>query len=167
MLAKKIHIILDSDSKISSRPRSKKYFKFNNFLAYTRADRNLRNLINKKLSDYNITLMGWLLLNVVDNKKDIGINMSEIASNLDVTMPQANAIINQLLNQRLIRQKTQRNDRRTKHILISAKGKNLILKIDADLNLTSTEWFSAVPENYFVFYWRVVELLAQSKNIND
>lgn len=95
-------------------------------LLQTRAVRNVQVAINQRLETFGITMMEWLFLGVVLTGGAAGLSMTAVATALDVTLPQVTALNNTLVKQHLIRQKTQRHDRRSRHVIVTAKGKHML-----------------------------------------
>lgn len=108
-------------------------------LLQTRASRNLRLPINRRLEEYNLTMMEWLVLSVAATGKTNGLSMTAVATALDVTMPQVTALCNKLVKMRLLRQKTQANDRRSRHIILTAKGRSTLDNVNATLGSVRQE----------------------------
>lgn len=108
-------------------------------LLQTRASRNLRLPINRRLEEYNLTMMEWLVLSVAATGKTNGLSMTAVATALDVTMPQVTALCNKLVKMRLLRQKTQTSDRRSRHIILTAKGRSTLDNVNATLGSVRQE----------------------------
>jgi DNA-binding MarR family transcriptional regulator len=92
-------------------------------LAQSRADRAVKSAVNRALEKYELSSMEWLLLSVVNTGGGNGLSMTAAATALNITLAQTNALAVKLVKRRLIRQRTQKHDRRTRHIIITAKGK--------------------------------------------
>lgn len=130
-------------------------------LLHTRANRALRVMVNERLEQFGISMMEWLLLSIVSSGKNNGLSMTAIANALDVTLPQVTALNNTMLKQRYVRQKTQSSDRRSRHVIITAKGKALLEKAEAVITGALKNWLSAIPEDKFADYLQTVETIAQ------
>lgn len=96
------------------------------YLSIAGLDRSFKALLNRAIAGHSIGLMEWLLLSYVKDGPADGRNMSSIARALGVTLPQVTTLTNRLLKSRLIEQKTQEADRRTRHVLLLPAGKELI-----------------------------------------
>lgn len=97
-------------------------------LLHSRADRALRNIVAEKLEPFEITMMQWLLLGVVKAAPKQGINMSDIATGLGITLPQVTALLSDLTKRRLTKLKTQRKDRRSRHASLTSRGEEILDK---------------------------------------
>jgi len=92
-------------------------------LAHSRADRALKSSINKALEKFELTLLEWLLLSVVNTAGNNGLSMTAVSTALNINLAQTNVLAIKLVRRRLIRQRTQKHDRRTRHLIVTAKGK--------------------------------------------
>jgi MarR family transcriptional regulator for hemolysin len=91
-------------------------------LLHARSDRVLRGSIAAHLEESQITMMEWLLLGVIAKGSSKGVNMSDIAEALHVTLPQVTALVNKLLPLKLVRQKSANTDRRSRLVTLTNKG---------------------------------------------
>lgn len=122
-------------------------------------DRSFRTIVGRALEPGSITMMQWLLLSIVCEGPPAGITMSTAARTLDVTLPQVTALTNELLKDKLIKQKTQSYDRRTRLISATTKGSKVIEQSLDTVDDVVREWFSGVPADKVRAYWEVVEHL--------
>lgn len=126
----------------------------------SRSDRSLRMVVGRELKSKGLTMMEWLLLSCVDLAGNSGLSMSGIASALDVTLPQVTALITTLVKQRFVRQKTQRSDRRSRHVLITAKGRLTLNDANAKITAIVTKWLDGLSEEQLANYTETLEYLA-------
>lgn len=91
-------------------------------LLHAHSDRIFRASIASHLEKSHITMMEWLLLGVVKDGANKGVTMSDIATALQVTLPQVTALVNKLLPLKLIRQKSASADRRSRLVQLTNKG---------------------------------------------
>jgi DNA-binding MarR family transcriptional regulator len=132
-------------------------------LLHARADRALRAAVAGQLEAYKLTMMEWLLLGVVCSGPPAGISMSSAAQTLDVTLPQITALANKLLNLKLIRQKTQTHDRRSRHITPTGKGKTVLEDIEEVLSPAISKLIAELPEDHVEGYVRTITWLSKQK----
>lgn len=95
-------------------------------LAQIRADRTIKSSIQKSLEKFELTSLEWLLLCVVNTAGSNGLSMTAVSTALNVTLAQTNVLAIKLVKRRLLRQRTQRHDRRTRHLIVTAKGKFVV-----------------------------------------
>lgn len=129
-------------------------------LQHARADRALRAVVSGQLEGLKITMMEWLLLGIVANGPEKGLSMSAVAQSLDVTLPQVTALVSNLVKQRLVKQKTQSYDRRSRHVMATAKGKALLEQIEASVGSAMRNWLEDIPKQQLVAYFDTVKQLA-------
>jgi DNA-binding MarR family transcriptional regulator len=133
-------------------------------LLHARADRALRSLVSLKLEQYRLTMMEWLLLGVVCGGPPEGLSMSSVAQALDVTLPQVTALANKLLNLKLVRQKTQSHDRRSRHIMPTGKGKTLLEDTEDSIAIALKEWLAPLPADQVGRYMDTIAWLATHRH---
>jgi DNA-binding MarR family transcriptional regulator len=161
MSIKTIEVITTDTTKPTAKKRSKNSSAYEFCLAHTKSDRLLRTIFSDTLSAHDLSIMEWLLLGVVSLGPEDGLAMNIVAQELDVTMPQTTAIIDKLIKRRLLRQKTQREDRRSRHVLLTANGRLAYKNVERDLGNVFDRYMNLIPQNYFVFYRKVIELMSQ------
>lgn len=130
-------------------------------LYHSRADRALRLVVGRCIEKYKVTMMEWLLLGVVGDGPTEGLNMSALAHLLDVTMPQVTALTSHLLQQKLVKQKAAKHDRRNRYVLITGKGKSLLEDIEEDIEEVMKQWLEPVPKKQLQSYMETVRLISQ------
>ncbi len=129
-------------------------------LMHARADRALRLLVAKKLEEFDLTMMEWLLLATVCNGAREGMTMSAVAGTLDVTLPQITALTNSLVKTRLVKQKVSSQDRRSRQLTCTIAGKRLITRIEEAINDSMSQWLGDIPREQLDSYVKTVEKLA-------
>lgn len=129
-------------------------------MLHARADRALRLVVAQELEQYRVTMMEWLLLGVVVNGPVNGLSMSAIAHELDVTLPQVTALVTNLIKQKLVKQKTQTHDRRSRHVIPTPKGQDLLDSIEESIVSAMKEWVADVPRDKLQVYLETVKILA-------
>lgn len=132
-------------------------------LSHARTDRAVRSLVALKLESYKLTMMEWLLLNAVVKGPSKGMSMTGAGDVLDVTLPQITALTNKLLDLKLIKQKTQSHDRRSRHIVSTIKGRQLADETSKVLSEAMTEWISSVPAEQYEAYLKTMRWLSDNR----
>jgi len=89
--------------------------------------------------------------------------MSTVAQTLGVTLPQITALTNKLLALKIVRQKTQTHDRRSRHIVPTGKGKSLVEDTEDILSKAYKAWLKEVPVAQYGQYLSTVEWLADNR----
>jgi DNA-binding MarR family transcriptional regulator len=105
-------------------------------------------------------MMEWLLLGVVVSGPEKGLSMSSVAQALDVTLPQVTALVSNLLKQKLIKQKTQLQDRRSRHVSPTSRGKVLLGDMERAINQAMESWLKEVPDEELQVYLKTMKQLA-------
>lgn len=136
---------------------------YNACLQHSRADRVLRLVVAKRLEQFGVTMMEWLLIGVVRNGPKDGMTMTEVAVALDVTLPQVTALTANLIKQKLLKQKVSRQDRRSRSMTITKFGTKTFDAISADVDTVLTDWISSVSKERFSDYLAVIDFLAGQK----
>lgn len=129
-------------------------------LLHARSDRMFRAAIAAQLEESQITMMEWLLLGVVSKGSDKGVSMSDIAQTLQVTLPQVTALVNKLLPQKLIKQKSATSDRRSRLVSLTNKGQLVFEDMNEVLNKAHVDIFSGMSEEQLAEYRAVLSKLA-------
>jgi|GEM_PF-2523466 len=136
---------------------------FQVLLLHSRADRALRLIVAKQLERFNITMMEWLLIGSVCRGPKQGMTMTDVATKLDVTLPQVTALITNLTKNKLLRQKISSLDRRSRRLIITSVGRKLLDSIDHDLENVLKLWVRDIPTDRWQAYLNVVEVFANQK----
>jgi len=132
-------------------------------LLHSRADRVLRTVVSKQLDKFNVTMMEWLLMGTVQNGAEDGVSMSDVASLLDVTLPQVTALTANLTKLKYLKQKVSRLDRRSRKLVITNVGKRQLEDIEEYLEKAISDWVSDIPKNQWEAYLEMVQTLANHK----
>jgi DNA-binding MarR family transcriptional regulator len=104
----------------------KKDFDAHSFLmTHAQTDRWLRTNFAQALEATDLTMMEWLLLTTLSKYGDEGQTVTEVAEQMAVSLPQITALTQELQKKGLIEQQTERQDRRSRRLLITAKGKTI------------------------------------------
>lgn len=139
----------------------KKAESFDSFLLIVKSDRVLRKLVNKTVREHGgLTLTEWLLLSIVASGPKSGMRMSEIAKELGVTLPQVTALLDSLLVKRLVRQKTDKADRRNRFAVATQRGEDVVTAVNKALDEKFDKVMHGVPPTHLQIYRQVLSVIA-------
>lgn len=136
-------------------------------LTHSRADRSLRMLVSRQLEKFDVTMMEWLLMGVVCNGPKRGVTMTDAATTLDVTLPQVTALTAGLTKAKLLRQKISSQDRRSRRLVCTNAGKQLLDETEQAANEALNEWLSDIPAAQLDAYLETIKTLANRKPNED
>jgi DNA-binding MarR family transcriptional regulator len=112
-------------------------------------------------------MMEWLLLGVVCAGPEDGMSMSAVAQTLDVTLPQVTALANKLLNLKLIKQKTHAQDRRSRRVMPTPKGRTVLEDVEQSVGKAMEEWLADLPEGQTANYFATMQWIVNHKYAED
>lgn len=136
-------------------------------LLHSKSDRLLRLVVGRELEPYSITMMQWLLLMTVDKGPSAGMRMTELSEQLDVTMPQITALMNDLVEQKLTKQKINSSDRRSRRLSITSTGKKRLEEIDDSVDRALKKWLKQVPEADLRGYYETLKQMVELELPNE
>jgi DNA-binding MarR family transcriptional regulator len=136
-------------------------------LIHSKADRAIRLELARQLQEFNITMMQWLLLATVKAGSTNGVRMTELADILDVTMPQITALMNDLVKQKLTKQKINSTDRRSRRLTLTPAGKALLEQISPRIEKGVKHWLSTIPADNLKIYLDTAKKLANLQPSNQ
>lgn len=113
-------------------------------LAKMRAFRATKEVINKALSDFDITIMQWLMLGCIERQSE-GTTAGYIAEELNITMPLVTRFTTALKAKKLIEVVPLKSDKRTKIITLTPAGENLLYDTDPIVKQALKEWLAPIP----------------------
>lgn len=154
-------IIYEPDS--TDEPSIKEVNLCQMYLLHVKADRMLRTLITHELEAFRIGIMEWLLLGIVAEAPEEGMSLSEIARRLDVSQPQVTALMGEVTKQKLVRQKIQRHDRRSRHVMLSSRGERLVKHAETAMSDAMQEWLRTISQKQLETYQTVIEHFSLQK----
>ena len=126
-------------------------------LAKIKTNRETRKVIADCLKKESLLLSHWLLLGVVatDKRK----SMSEIADMLEVKLPLVSRYVKELKSRGLVKVISDDQDKRTKYVIITQEGADLLQKIEPDIKVALKQWLSHIPREHVDIYINVILLL--------
>lgn len=93
--------------------------------------------------------------------------MSAVAKELSVTLPQVTALATKPLDLKLITQKTQSSDRRSRHVSPTAKGRRLLDQIETAVESAFNAWVGQIPKDQYQQYRDTVAWLVLHPPVKD
>jgi len=132
------------------------------YLLISKADRAAQALIYRTLRPMKLTPSEWLLLGLVTTEDEEGLSPGDLARQLYVSAAQATSISSKLIDRRLLRQKTSRQDRRGRTLQVTAKGRTLFDDANSAVDAALQTWLRPIPANYLTFYRRVLQAMTGS-----
>jgi DNA-binding MarR family transcriptional regulator len=120
--------------------------------------------MSRQLENFNVTMMEWLLMGVVCHGPKQGITMTDTAATLDVTLPQVTALTAGLTKAKLLRQKVSRQDRRSRRLVCTQAGKQLLDETETAADTALRDWLSDIPGDQLQAYLKTIEMLASKKS---
>lgn len=130
-------------------------------LLHSRSERVLKGMVSKRLEDWQITRMEWILLATVNSQPKVatGHTMSELASALDVRMSQVTALMTKMVESKLLEQRNSVQDRRTRYVSITKRGTKLLADIEADMRSAMRIWLGKIDKQELAVYMSVIQKL--------
>lgn len=123
-------------------------------LAKMRAFRATKVVIAAALKPFDITIMQWLFLGVV--AKENGTTAMAVAHALQISMPLVTRFSKQLHDKGFIRIEPDKQDKRTKHITLSATGKHLLEESEPVVRQALKAWLEEIPRDQVETYIHVI-----------
>ncbi len=118
-------------------------------------------MVAQKLESQRITMMEWLALGVVASGSKSGLSMTNVASTLDVTLPQVTALISALAERKLIKQKVLSSDHRGRQVMVTLKGKRVLTKLESATARGVRNLTENIPKSRLQEYIRTLEQLSE------
>jgi len=110
-------------------------------LLLTKADRSFRLAVSRQLEPIGVSMMQWLLMSTVGKGPVAGLKMREVADALNVTMPQITALMNDLIKKKLVAQKVNKLDKRSRKLVLTTLGAQQLKDIEPKLQKAMAEFF--------------------------
>ena len=129
-----------------------------------KADKLLREATVMTLKRYKLGLVQWLILGTIGDGPDGGLSVTAVANRVGVSLAQASGLSSKLVSAKLVRQRTQRDDHRNRHLMLSARGRLLLENTEQSIRDALLTTLKHIPKQQLAFYYRVNALLAQQKS---
>jgi len=127
-------------------------------LLHSRAHRALTSYMGDTLNKNDLSLPQWGTLGVLYDNTSL--RPFQIAAFLGVRPPVATALINDLEAKKLVIRRAHSNDSRASVIELTRQGKNLVAKIEKQLNKEMQTFFGDVALPELIVYMRVLTKIA-------
>lgn len=128
----------------------------------SRANRNVQELYERILKEYDLTTPEWFVLGYVDSKTaDGGVKVGGIAQELDVQSTYATALLRRLESKALVEARAGNVDRRVRLVSATKKGTTLATAINADIEKIGHQKLSGMSSTVVRHYLSVLEALAR------
>lgn len=121
----------------------------------------MRAVVSKQLEAQKITMMEWLTLGVVMAGPKDGVSMSQIATTLDVTLPQVTALISNLLDAKMIKQQILASDRRGRQVTGTTRGKKAWTRLEDSIAEAMRTWSKGIDRAQLKTYILTVAKLSK------
>lgn len=125
-----------------------------------KTDLVMRGVLSSELEGFRLSLAEWLLLGIVSEGPEDGVSLSEIAKHMGVSQPQVTGLMSNITNQKLVRQKVQRRDRRSRHVTLSTRGQHLLSQAEEVITEKMRETLRGIGEKQFAGYCKTVRGLS-------
>ena len=163
MLPKTIPVLVGGQETPTKASEPIQLSAFEMSVAMSRADRHIRTLISQQLKPLKLSLMQWLVLGTVVITTEESIAMGAVAQLLGISLSQVTSLSNYLLDMRMLRQKTDRTDHRSRRLQATTRGRAIHYDAESAINVALQQWLQPIPANYLVFYNRVLQTMAELK----
>ncbi|MFH1848362.1 MAG: MarR family transcriptional regulator [Candidatus Omnitrophota bacterium] len=118
------------------------------------------------LSNGALTIHQLVILDLLLERKSC--NMSEISRGLNLTMSAATAIIDKMIGSKLVKRERSTEDRRVVRVIMQAKGRDIIDKINKGRRDLANNVFSVLTASekseYLRFLKKVCDSIKQAQN---
>jgi DNA-binding MarR family transcriptional regulator len=134
-------------------------------LLQAKAYRNLKGHLSCHLGQFNLTLPEWAFLGMVYDHKEL--RLSELAKILDVEAPFATTLADTLQKKGLIKRREDTKDRRAKVITLSAKGKDVVPKIEESTKVAMRNIVAGSTPTELQIYLKMLNLIVENFNADS
>jgi len=131
----------------------------------SQAHRILKKEVSSYLVPYGLTMMEWFALGLIKDSEQTGLRMTELANELQTTLPYTTNLINSLMNKGFITRNSDISDNRAKHLKlapgISKKCEQIESSLREDMRLLI---YSNIQPADLRTYIKVLYLIANQDN---
>jgi DNA-binding MarR family transcriptional regulator len=119
---------------------------YQNGLLFTRAYQMVRLRIYAILGEYSMTPSHWSILGASFNSKN-GIKVTDISEAMGVTISMVTMLVNELSEQGFVKRLPHKTDGRAKLVVLTAKGKKFVNKLEVVINKEISKLLRGVSSN--------------------
>ena len=129
-------------------------------LLQVKSHRILRNHVNAALLPFSLSVPEWSLLGALFEKSNL--KLTSIASYLDVETPLITGLLDGLEKKSFLKRKTDPADRRSKPIVLTAKGQTLVPIVERALQETLKNLLKGLTATDMQTYQKVLEAIIKN-----
>ena len=118
--------------------------------------------MNKVLEPYQLTPPDWNLLGILYEKPNV--RSVELAQYLSVKPPVVTIALNRLIKLKIIKKTPHSEDSRASYINLTPKGKELVEKIEAQMQNDFKQYISGIKSSDVQVYFKVLDQLSKKLN---
>ena len=134
---------------------------FQTVIIEARAHRNLRERIAIALKDYNLTIMEWALLGLVNDSQDKGVSVSDLARILDVKTALTSVMVSKQVKAGWLEKIPSEVDNRLRYVKLTSKGKRNVRVVELKLRKQLDSLMKDMSDEDVNCYCRITSLFAQ------
>lgn len=138
---------------------------YNTGLLQAKAYRILKDRTSLFLKEYGLTTLDWATLGILMNNKE-SCQPKVIADILGVEKPYVTVLINKLMKLDLIAEQDNEKDRRSKLVVLTAKAKIMIPKVEEELKKEMKLILKGVSNKDILGYIKTLEAIIDNEKID-
>ncbi|PLS81732.1 hypothetical protein CYG49_01120 [Candidatus Saccharibacteria bacterium] len=129
----------------------------------SRAYRNLRDFMVEQLKPYDLTMMEWVLLGLVNASMPEGMTPSEISKTIDVGLPMVTNMVDRVAQMGLVRSDKDLHDRRRRIVVATDKGSVMAGDIEAHNRVALRLWLADIDREILNGYIETMGIISEKK----
>lgn len=132
-----------------------------------KAFRSTKQVIQDALKPFDITMLEWMGLGIINDAKEDGISPSLLAKQLDVTQAYISGLSNRLLSKGYVVRVKNPTDNRTTLLAVSKDGEHVLQTSEKVVRSELREWLSPIERERIDLYMDVLSEVASLKDAQD
>lgn len=129
----------------------------------SRAYRNLREFMVVQLKPYDLTMMEWVLLGIVNESMPDGISPTQLSEQIDVGLPMVTDMVDRVVALGLVEKCMAPDDRRRRVVAATDKGVDASARIELGIRTSMREWLSDIERQQLIGYVSTMARLAEKE----